>query len=101
MSNINTLLNSVIALLENRPKDAREMLREGVREDGAVLTRLMTAIRKRETAAQVRVLKQVLTDSLRIDSGAADEAYLQGVEKVEGIIDEYIISLDNFPTLGA
>lgn len=106
--NTNTLLNAVIALLEDRPKDARAMLREpGTKfPEGEVLIRLMAAIRKRETTAQVRVLKLVLTESLRIDHAALaaapdgdtvgeDDLVLLGVATVEKIIDEYIVSLDS------
>lgn len=99
----NKLINAVIALVEKRPADAREMLRSPEMKQissSEVQQRLACAVLKRERAAQVMVLKQVLNDSLRIEvtqavSADPAEAYLQGVAAVEKIIDDYIDAFDS------
>jgi len=104
----NKLINAVLALVEDRPKEAREMLRspEIKVSVGEVQARLSSAIRKRENKAKVEVLKQVLNKTLRIDmslvhdlSDGQKEKYLQGVAYVEEVIDNIIEDLDPKPNL--
>jgi hypothetical protein len=95
----NKLINAVIALVEDRPKDAREMLRspEMRVSVGEVQNRLFTAIRKREVQAQVAILKQILSTTLRLEihTGPEEEAYAKGIADVEEIIDHVISELES------
>ncbi len=102
----NKLINAMVALVEERPKDVREMLRspELKLSVGEVQSRLASAIRKRENKAKVSVLKQVLNETIRIDmsltvawSPQQRESYLQGVAYVEEVIDDLIEDLDPKP----
>lgn len=100
----NTLINAVLALVEERPSDAREMLRspEMRVSSNEVQVRLAKALQTREDAAVTRILKSILRVSLRADSKAAaksldqkwdtshEEAFLQGVAFVESIIEDYV-----------
>lgn len=103
----NTLINAVIALISERPADAREMLRSPEMRNispGEVQSRLHVAIKDREIKAQVFVLKQVLSTALRINATEAtenhtdldaDELFLMGVAEVERIIDNAILELES------
>lgn len=100
-----TLINAVIALIDERPADAREMLRSPEMRSvspNEVHSRLHVAIKDREIKAQVAILKRVLSTALRINAVEAtehhsdldaDELYLMGVAEVERIIDEAIAEL--------
>lgn len=98
----NTIINAVIALVEERPKDAREMIRSSGNniDAGALQNRLSQALRSREAKAKIEALKSVLTASLRIDTDKYQslpdlrEAYVQGIGAVETIIDDYIEALE-------
>ena len=98
----NKLINAVIALVEDRPADAREMLRSPELKVSAseVQQRLFTALRERETAARVDSLKDVLLTSLRIDADTIErddpkhrEAFLRGVTAVEKIVENLLDEL--------
>lgn len=98
----NKLINAVIALVEDRSSDAREMLRspELKISISEVQGRLGTAIVKRENAAAIKILKDVLNKTLRIDveksvGDANREAFIQGVSQVEEIIDNVISTLES------
>lgn len=100
----NQVINAVIALVEDRAKDAREMLRSpGSKIDiGEVQTRLAIALNERVSKAQIEVLKRALRSSLHLDpsveipkSDEEREAYLLGVSHVEGIIDDIIEELES------
>lgn len=95
----NKLINAVIALIEDRPADARKMLRspEAKFSIGDVQNRLFVAVKNRENVAMVSILKNVLRASLRIDSDIPDlatahqrEAFLMGVAAVEQIVENYL-----------
>lgn len=94
----NKLINAVIALVEERPADAREMLRSPEMKTSVseVQNRLATALRKREAKAKIKALKSVLTHSLRIDTDIYQslpecrEAFVLGISAVERIIDGHI-----------
>lgn len=97
MSN-NTLLNALVALLEDRPEGAREMLRspEMNASPSAIMARLESAIEARERKAKIEVLKQVLQKTLRLDPPSENkEDFLWGVDIVETIIDDLILALES------
>lgn len=100
----NKLINAVIALIEERPKDAREMLRSPEMKVSVseLQSRLNLAIEKREAIAQVQALKLVIAATIRIDMNLVHnrtddqkERYLEGVAYVEEIIDNLIASLES------
>ena len=99
----NQLINAVIALVEDRPKDAREMLRSPGSKISVseVQNRLAFALRNRENAAAIAALKGIIRATLRMDppSNGKDtiyrEAYLEGVAEVERIIDNAISELQS------
>lgn len=100
----NALINAVIALIENRPKDARAMLRSPELKVpvSELQMRLATALDKREKKAQLEVLQRVLQTTLRIDINLLSdwtdeqrEQYLEGVADVETIIDNIITGLES------
>ncbi len=110
---MNTLINAVIALVEGRPKDAREMLRSPamrVSSSSEVQIRLAKAIRQREDEAVVKAMKATLQITLRVDVKAEakrlnttwdeshEEAFLHGMAYVEEILDEHITALSS-PTV--
>lgn len=95
------VINAVVALVENRPKDAREILRSpGMKISSTELqARLERSLVKREREAIAAAMKDVLKRTLRVNVKAAlgekyneslEESYLQGVAFVESILDEYI-----------
>lgn len=98
----NKLLNAVIALIEDRPSDARDMLRSPEMKIpiGEVQGRVFEALDKRAHLSQIDALKSILRSSLRIDadkpkgkvnwSDEQREAYLMGVAAVECIIEDYL-----------
>ena len=107
----NKLLNAVIALVEDRPDVAKEMLRspEMRMSSTEVQGRLSRALAEREAKAIVSAMKSVLRLSLRADPAVAaeaqgiewddsmewahrvhDEAFYQGVSFVEKLLEEYI-----------
>lgn len=100
----NNLLNAVIALVEDRPADAREMLRNPDTKIpvGEVQSRIFQAVKNREDSAQKSILKDVLRTSLRIDANKPKakvdwsedqrEAFLMGVAAVEQIVEDYLAS---------
>jgi 16S rRNA C967 or C1407 C5-methylase (RsmB/RsmF family) len=109
----NKLINAVIALVEDRPEVAKEMLRspEMRLSSTEVQGRLARALEEREAKAIVAAMKSVLRLSLRADPAVAaeeegiewtapqeedserkihDEAFYQGVAFVERLLEEYI-----------
>lgn len=99
----NTLINGVIALIENRPKDARVILRSPELKIpiGEVQSRLASAIEKREKLAQIEALERILNTSLRIDvelthpkfSDPEKEGFVAGITYLENIIYDAIAAL--------
>jgi len=99
----NTLINGVIALIENRPKDARTILRSPELKVpiGEVQTRLAIAIEKREKAAKIEALECILNTSLRVDVGvlfpkftdSEKEGFVAGITHLENIIYDAIAEL--------
>lgn len=94
------LINAVIALIEERPWDAREMLRspEMKLPIGEVQAKVLSAVANRERIAQLKSLKAILGKSLQLQaprkaSEAEAESFLQGVAALEDIIEDYIVSL--------
>lgn len=107
----NKLINAVIALVEDRPEVAKEMLRspEMRLSSTEVQGRLSRALEERESKAIVAAMKSVLRLSLRADPSVAaeaegikwdplmewahkthDEAFYHGVAFVERLLEEYI-----------
>lgn len=100
----NALLNSLIALIEERSKDAREFLRASSSQKlnvGEVYTRLSQALTKSNKRAQIKALKNTLSESLRTNnppgewSESAKEAYYKGVTDMEETIDVFIEQLES------
>jgi len=103
----NKLINAVIAMVEDRTQDAREMLRSPEMRSiplGEVHSRLSKSLRDRETKAQIAILKQVLGSSLHINATEAtehhsdlepEELYLMGVVEMERVIDNAIAELES------
>lgn len=98
----NKVINAVIALIEDRPSAAREMLRspELKVSINEVQNRLFDAVRRREARAKVEALKDVLRTSLRLDpsnrgfqSDAEREAFILGISAVETIVENAIDSV--------
>lgn len=95
---VNEVINAVIALVENRPKDAREILRNSKVSSSALQIRLSSAIYVSEQKAIVKTLKDILASSLRVDikkeikktTPAQEEAFIQGITYVEELIDREI-----------
>lgn len=102
MSNI--LINSIIALIEERPQDAREMLRGPDLKISItdVQTRLDTAIYNREREATKIALKQIMNISARIDVDKLNpnmsieerDAFVEGITHLENIIYGAIAQLE-------
>lgn len=107
----NKLINSVIALVEDRPEVAKEMLRspEMRLSSTEVQGRLARALAEREAKVIVAAMKSVLRLSLRADPADAieasefdlgesdsfvrkvhSEAFYHGVSFVEQLLEEYI-----------
>jgi hypothetical protein len=99
----NRLINAVIALVEDRPTDAREMLRspELAISVTELQMRLHNAIHRRERAAAITQLKQALLASLTYQppesySDKEKEAYFAGINRLETWIDERIEDLEPY-----
>lgn len=100
----NKVINAVIALVENRPQDAKEMLRSPEMRISAseLQLRLDTALRKREERAIEKELKTILRHSLRLDISKLEneehetlspkevDAYVRGVAYVESILEDFL-----------
>lgn len=103
MSN-NTLINAVIAIIEDKPQTAREMLRSPeMRISSSELSaRVYKALHKRSRNSTTQAMLCILRETLRVDVKARaeklgltwdeshEEAFLQGVAYVESYIDDYI-----------
>jgi hypothetical protein len=89
---MNKLLNAVIALLEDRPEDAREMLRSPeVKAAGSisqVKLRLFAAVYKQNANFAKKILRGILCDTLRLEpkQGQDAETFLSGIVAVEDLI---------------
>lgn len=97
----NNIINAVLALVEDRPKDAREILRgpDCRISSPELLTRLYTSLANRENKAIRSVISTVLQDTLKVNAKDVsdklgvewdereEEAFLQGVVYVERILD--------------
>lgn len=96
----NKLINAIIAMIEDRPSIAREILRSPELNIpiGEVQARLSKALTKIEGKAIVQILKNIVSESLRldpketstIDTPEKTKDFLLGVIAVEEIIDRYI-----------
>jgi hypothetical protein len=98
------LVNAVIALVEERAADAREMMRSPeMRVSSSELQiRLAKALQTREDTAITKTLKSILRVSLTADAQYTakklgftwdsdnEEAFLQGVVWVETIVENYL-----------
>lgn len=94
MSN-NKVINAVVALIEDRPKVAREILRgpEVNLSTSELIGRVYTALQDRERKAAIEALKNVLRSSMRVTHPTQDETFFVGVATVEGIIEDAITEL--------
>lgn len=86
--------NAAIAIIEGRPKDAREMLREEPVAEGigTLHSRFMDSVNYSNARAVSDVLHNILTSALRIepDKDINDrESFYKGVIAVEAILEEY------------
>jgi hypothetical protein len=93
---LNKAMNAVIALIEERPRLARELLREptsDVNNVPEVINRLRQALRK-YAANEIR---KVLIECLRTECplpADQDSAYFEGVRKVEELFEAHIEELE-------
>lgn len=100
----NKLINAVIALIEDRPEDARAMLRSPEVKDlsvSEVQGKLYAALDVIKDHAVKKALRDVLNHTIKL--GQKDgrkipedsyEAYVQGIVEVENIIDSHIKRLE-------
>jgi len=95
----NEVINAVIALIEDRPHNARQILRApGVNVPiSAVQARLNVAVENREKKAKIEVLKEVLRRSLRAQPKEKEtsEAFFEGVSHVESIAEVLLGELES------
>lgn len=85
--------NAAIALIEDNPSGAREILREaGVEDPGALQSRLYRAVGKTREEAVNNFCLDMLRESLRVvvPEGMDRESFYQGVRTVEKILEEQL-----------
>lgn len=92
--------NAAVAIIEGRPKDAREMLREEPLSEGmgTIYTRLQASVTKAQCRAVLKELNALLMNTLRLEPNVpgsinpdvAREAYYEGVRAVETLIEELV-----------
>jgi hypothetical protein len=95
---MNKLLNALLALIENRPQVARELLRSPelkINSLSDIVARINSAIVTANTKYNELVLKSILRESLSIEIPEITDAnrqyvdaFVAGVTAVEEIIEE-------------
>jgi hypothetical protein len=95
----NTTLNGVVAIIEERPEDAKAILGDTLdRTSRATITaRLYRSLEVRDLATKERLLRRLLMESLKIKFPEEDlvesveqEAFFMGVKAVEDLIEKTI-----------
>lgn len=103
------VINAVIALIEDRPQDAKEMLRspELKVSSSELQSKLFSSLRKRENAAAAKALKDVLRSTLSVDADLLPillkracteeekEAFLLGICHAEDVVEETLGDYSN------
>jgi len=92
---ITRAFNACIAIIEGRPQDAREMLREEPLPEGIspVYSRLMKAVDGKANKLIHEQLLNLLMATLRLEpatTGERPEGYYQGVRDVEELIENVL-----------
>lgn len=104
----NTLLNAMLALIENRPEVARSLLRSPELKNisvSEVQSRVYILIDKIKADAARDALRKIMQQSMRIDplavkpvGGIADsitqETFMEGVVAVESLLENAIAELE-------
>lgn len=106
----NTIANAVLALVENRPEDARSIVRSSSLGEKSspfftIQDRLHNALAEREKQYARRLLKVILVKSMRLEcpfegilyDGKDEESFLKGVKTVEDIIEDELKAISKPP----
>lgn len=87
---ISKVWNAAIAIIEERPADAREILRQEEIPTGPLQARLISAVRAVASDSSLNALMKVLQTTLRLEpqQGVDKASYYQGVADAEKVVED-------------